>query len=973
MLQEALEARDEKLVREELEKLAHATLEPGAVRAALAFAKKRSSELAARWISGLSLERAADPDEALVHALRALESCEGELSPALLERTTLLCGLGGAPANALAAHPEDLARLGDLALGPLAPGPPGGDLPALRAARRRHSLAVAGAELAGALSNRDAALALSDAADALLDATLVAVRSEVAGRHPDAATLPLAVLALGKLGGRELNYSSDVDLVLLRGDDVRAEPAEALARAFVRALEENDHEGRLYRVDLRLRPEGSTGALAPRVSGALDYYAKSGRTWERQAFLKARAAAGDRALGAAFLEKLEPFLFGTSLSGAAIEEILSLRARIEAKAGAANVKEGPGGIRDVEYCVQFLQLLHGADAQVRATGTLDAIERLEARNIIHQGEARTLRESYGFLRRIEHALQLTRDRELKHVPTDPKARTRIARALGLDLGTFDERLERELLLARGTLDALLRRPFAGAPPAPERPGTASHAVRDLVLGTGHSPLSPATDVGGHETFRSLGFRDPAGVARALESLASERNPYLAPSGRARTLLAGLAPRLLGALGRAPDPDGALRNLERATATLGAKATFYELLLENPDALELFCALAAASDFLVETLARRPGVFDEVVDRLLTGDRPTREKVTAEARAALLREDPFEALRDVRAVNLLLVGIRDLSGRANAQNTGRDLAALAEGVLEVLIEKARSEVASRGGGAPPVAFAVLAVGKLGGYELSYSSDLDLLFVIESAGSDAFYEEVARQALRLGEGPASPDGPLYPIDLRLRPAGGQGPLAWTLEAARRYYAGEGPGVHAEDWERLALQKLRPVAGDRDFADRAARVLADAIHGRPYPGVRSTVRQMREKQVEAAGADDLKRAPGGLADVEFLASALALEHGLRETNTARLLRALEEAGSLSPRDHLELMTAYQFLRRVELRLRVALARAESKVSPGERRALALRLGYVDAATPAEEQLGRELDYERSRIRAIFDKVMG
>jgi len=476
---------------------------------------------------------------------------------------------------------------------------------------------------------------------------------------------------------------------------------------------------------------------------------------------------------------------------------------------------------------------------------------------------------------------------------------------------------------------------------------------------------------------ALGFKNPESVKRDLESLANERSPYLAPSGRARTLLAGLAPRLLAALGRAPDPDGALRNLERATATLGAKATFYELLLENQDALELFSALAAASDFLVETLARRPGVFDEVIDRLLTGDRPSREAILAEARAALGREDAALALRDVRAVHLLLIGIRDVSGRANAQNTGRDLAVLAESFLEALLEKARASVAQRHGGAPASAFAALALGKLGAYELSYSSDLDLLFVHEG-GSSAFFEEVAREAIRLGEGTASAEGPLYPIDLRLRPAGGKGALAVSLEAALGYYSGEGPGEHAADWERLALQKLRPVAGDRELAERAARRLQDALYARSYPALRASVRAMREKQIEAAGQDDLKRGRGGLADIEFLASALALEHGrsepaLRETNTARLLTALRDAGHLSPGAHLELMTAFQFLRRLELRLRVALGRPESRVSAPEQRALALRLGYVDADLSAEEQLARELDYNRRRVRTIFDEVLG
>ncbi|MBI3723816.1 hypothetical protein HY251_07685, partial [bacterium] len=958
------------------------------------------------------LARAASPREALFHVLRALEGTEGDLAAipdVALEHACLLAGLGGAPAEALVAHPEDLARLAEpsLALDESAGLSVDERLRSLRDARRRHTLAVAGAELSGRLSTSEAARALSDAADLLLDAALRAARETARARAGDLAlTLPFAVLALGKLGGRELNYSSDVDLVFLRGDDAPAEAADAIARALVRSLEDTEHGGRLYRADLRLRPEGASGALAPRLASALAYYERTRRTWERQALVKARAACGDRALGETFLRSLAPWVFETPLGARGIDEILSLRARQETRVEGdgslpeIDIKEGPGGIRDVEYCVQFLQLLHGGkDPSLRATGTLEAISRLEAALVVRKAEADALRVSYGFLRKTEHALQLTKDRELKKVPADPQARSLLARALGLDLAAFDRRLSSERAIARATLDSLLRKPFARTSPPPRVGEAASpraepadedaareraRAIRDIVL-------SPSRDAEAAALLRALGFRDPDAAARDLEALAGERSPYLAPSGRARTLLAGLAPRLLSALSRAPDPDSALRNLERSTATLGAKATFYELLLEDEGALELFVSLAAASDFLVETLARRPGVFDEVVDRLLTGERPTREAIRSEVSAALERAgaDPSraaEALRDVRAVHLLLLGIRDVSGRANVQNTARDLALLAEAVLEALLSRARKAIEARHGSAPssqgrPVALATLALGKLGGRELSYSSDLDLLFVIEGQGesgdgtpAELFFEEVAREVMRLSQGDASAEGPLYPIDLRLRPAGARGRLAVTLDAARRYYAGAGPGEHAAHWERLALQKLRPIAGDLAFGERAASLLGDELYGRSYgKELREAVVSMRAKQIEAASSDDLKRAPGGLADIEFLASALALEHGkalpsLREANTARLLTALGDAALLPAAEHLELLTAYQHLRSVELRIRVAATRPESRLprDPKERRGLALRLGYVDAGGQmAEQHLEGELLYHRSRVR--------
>jgi glutamate-ammonia-ligase adenylyltransferase len=821
--------------------------DPAAVLAEAGRAPARAQAAIARAleVGAPAIARAADADEAALGFVRAFERVR---DPApfeaarteLFARAALLLGLGGMPAEQLLAQPELILALE----APLdASLPAVADLDELRALRRDRTLPIAAAELAGALPFEACARGLSDLACALLDRALALARVEVASRRTG-TDAPLAVLALGKLGGRELNYSSDVDLVIVRGDDAPPEPAEEIARVFVRALGLGTGAGRLYRVDMRLRPQGSVGPLAPRAKAAGDLLMKSGQTWERQAWVKARVVAGDLALGERFLASLEPFVWTRPLDAKGIEEILALRHRIEERAGdaARDVKLGPGGIRDVEFCVQFLQLLHGGKLpEIRTTTTLDALDRLARARVLTDDESSGLARSYRFLRRVEHALQLSRDRELRHVPEDTTARLRLARALGItDLAAFDRELHDERARARATLDRILRRPFAAAPPRPrsstrlmaepaEDPALArARSVRDLVLQSAKNAAILA----------AWGFRDVAAAARALEALAVEKSPYLAPSGRARTLLAGLAPRLLDAIARAPDPDQALRNFERATATLGAKATFYELLTEATEALDLFVAVAAASDFLVETLARRPGVFDEVVDRLLTGDRPAPDEIAKEMERALATGgDAAEALRDVRAVHLLLVGIRDVSGKANLQNTGRDLARLAEAGLAAILGRAREIVALRRGGpaaAPngaPLGLGALALGKLGGNELSYSSDLDLLLIHDAPGSDELLEEVAREAIKLGEGPPSDEGPLWPIDLRLRPAGQHGRLVHSLDAAVRYYQGEGPGEHARDFERLALQKLRPVGGEPDVAARAAARLVATIHDRAY----------------------------------------------------------------------------------------------------------------------------------------------
>ncbi|MCO5169305.1 MAG: hypothetical protein M9894_23420 [Planctomycetes bacterium] len=479
-----------------------------------------------------------------------------------------------------------------------------------------------------------------------------------------------------------------------------------------------------------------------------------------------------------------------------------------------------------------------------------------------------------------------------------------------------------------------------------------------------------------------GFRDPAAAWRHLDALARERSSFLAPSGRARTLLAGLAPRLLAALLRCPDPDRALQNLERATSNLGAKATVYELMAQDPDALGLFVSLAAGSDALTETLALHPGVLDEVIDRLLTRTPSTAAEVEAEAAAILeVAPDPGAAegpLRELRALHLLLAGMLDLGGRANVQNTGRALAELAEGLLRALLARAARDAARRRGGLPPGGLCLLALGKLGARELAYASDLDLiaLHADHDPGAAEAWAEVVQGLVAWSQGAPSPEGAFLALDLRLRPDGSKGPLSAQVEAALAYWGGEG----ARHFERLALQKARVVAGDPALGARVERALAATLYERAYAAdLWDEVETMRARQVDAAARDDLKRGPGGLSDVELLASALALRHGgaapaLRTPSTVRLLEAAAQARLLEPGEHRDLRTAYGLLRRLELRLRVRAWQPRAVLPAGAAlRELALGLGYVDAAPgQAERVFVQEVEFHRRRTRQVFEAVL-
>lgn len=883
-----------------------------------------------------------------------------------LARALALLAVPGAPAEALLADPRDLVAVARPEL-PALPEEPA-TLDALRTYRRRLTLSLAARELSGELEAPAAAATLSAAADALIDRTLSQARARVATRLGAVSEVELSVLALGKLGGSELNYSSDVDLVLVRGDDSPRVPAEALARELVRDLQQASAQGRLFRVDLRLRPYGKTGELAPRAAAVVDYHRSRGRTWERQAWIKARPVAGALALGRALLDELAPVLWRETLQARAIQEIVALREEIVVHTERAerDVKAGPGGLRDVEFAVQFLQLLHGGRfPALRQTGTLAAIRELSATGVLRGDEAQELVEAYSLLRKLEHLLQLVYDREATRfpLPNDPAAQA-LARCIGLEPRELEARFLATQARARGLLDRLLRRPFA-AHAAPQ-----GLDLQDLLL-------APAPDArAAAELLAGYGFSDPAAAWRHLEGLSQEPSLLLSPSGRARTVLAGLAPRLIEAVTAHPEPDRTLRHLERALAPLGAKATVFQLLVEAPDLLELLTALAAGSGVLSELLANHPGVFDEVVDRLLTRARLSRAEVEA---AALEAGDSPRALRGLKALYLLQVAMPDLAGRANLQNTARGLADLSEGLLRAFVTHATREVAAKHGGSPAGTLVALAIGQLGGRELAYASDCDLIFVYEGSepapdgtSTAQFWGEVVQRALAMGESAASSEGPLLALDLRLRPGGSKAPLAQAWSAVRDYYLGRGPGEGARPFERIALQKARVVTGEPAQAERIQAELVELLYGRDTGAeLEAEVATMRERQIAAAAAGDLKRAAGGMSAIELGAGALALAHGgtrpaLREANTAHLLDALEREGLLDPHWHRVLRTGYAFLRRVILRQRALTWHPSPVVPRGEgARPLALALGYEDVGSRrAEENFWRELDFHRAQI---------
>ncbi len=852
-----------------------------------------------------------------------------------------LMALGEFPTGALVEDPEALPFAMD---GPVRPpvaevegrlrradGPR-----ALHLARRRELLRILLADAAGGAPLEEVAGALSDLAEATLRLVLdreLAAAGERDGPalHEDGSPATLACIALGKLGGAELNYSSDVDLLFLRSGEGPGlhERFAAAVSATSRLLSRRTEEGHLYRVDLRLRPRGTAGALVPTVAGAVHYYRSVGRGWERQALLKARPVAGDLALGAAFLAELEPWVYGRPLLMAEISEIRRLKRAIEDSpdADAGNLKTGRGGIRDVEYVVQFLQLLLGAGhPEVRSGNTLEGLSRLKAAGALSDHEADSLAGAYRFLRTAEHRLQAAEDAQVHALPPDEEGAALVARRMGLDLAQFRSLHARHAASARSVLDRIVHGAFAAEEEKARR-------VVDLLLG-GDGEAAAA--------LAPFGFADPAAAVADLKRMARAQSPWLP---RTRTYFASAAPAVLSRAAATPDPDRALSLLQRMSERSAGSGLFFRLLTENPDVLGVFCDLGGHSPVLANLLWSRPAIMDAFLDALVTAPRDGLS--------------PFEDLppRDLRDLEMLRIATRDLQGKANARQTARHLSDLAGAVVKQ---------------ACPPGIAVIALGRLGAGEMAYGSDLDLLLVHDGDAEEG--DRRGRELLAILSG----DGdPIYKVDLRLRPDGGKGPLVPSLAGYLKYLRDR-----SRTWERQALVRARAVGGDADLGKRAMEGIAEALWGgEPQAGIAAEVREMRAKVEAASDPACLKRGRGAAQDAEFLAQALSLVHGhahpgARRANTVDGLTGLRDAGVLSAAEHDGIVTAYLFLRGVEMRLRLTSETAGSNfpADPAALEGLARRLGYVDTTVaPAGRSLAEEVAYYRDRLRSWYLGVMG
>lgn len=878
---------------------------------------------------------------------------------------------------------------------------------ALRRFKRRETLRICYGDIIRSQRLQIVTQQISFLADAIVEAAIRYARKRLEEKRgqpmrPDGKPARFVAIGMGKLGGVELNYSSDIDLVFLYDVDGKTNGAhpttnreffDRLAREVVKLLTEPTTLGYAYRVDLRLRPEGEQGPVIHNLEAAMRYYDVQGRTWERQAYVKARAVGGDLDLGREFLEYLEPWIYRRYLGLADITGIKALKRRIEKRTTregdeARNVKTGHGGIRDIEFVIQFLQLLNGGDLpDLRCGNTLEAIAELENCGCLTHQERSILEENYDFLRKIEHRLQIMFDLQTHRLPEQPNELRKLAIRLGYTntpqksaLAAFEHDYQMKTALNRKILDHLLHDAFGDdAQTEPEV---------DLVL----DPAPPPERIA--EILGRYGFRDVQLAYQNLLALSTEKIRFLS-TRRCRHFLASIAPRLMKAIAAMPDPDSTLVNLEKVSDSLGGKGVLWELFSFNPPSMNLYVELCASSPYLSGILTSNPGMIDELMDSLVVNKLPNRpllgQTLTDVARGA---EDLDPILHSFKNTQQLRVGVRDILGKDDIQATMGALSDIADTCLERITLAEYEKLAAKLG-EPTIGdgprmgerseLVILVLGKLGGRELNYHSDLDVVFLYEADGptwhpkrsrrsgetttNQHFFSELGQHVIKIASR-LGPYGRLYLIDPRLRPTGKSGALATTLEEFARYFA-EGGG---QLWERQALCKARVAFGVPEIAQKAMEAVHTAAFQHPFTGADAeAIREMRCRLEASALPRNLKRGAGGICDIDFLVQMLQLKHGgknpaLRVPSTLAALGALFKAGHLSTGDFQFFSASYRFLRTIEARWRLmnTTARDDLPENPVELAKLARGLGHADA----QSLLNEYQSYTR-RNRARFDQL--
>jgi glutamate-ammonia-ligase adenylyltransferase len=841
----------------------------------------------------------------------------------------------------------------------------------LRRFRRREMARIVWRDLGG-LADLDETLAmLSALADACVAVAVervsAALRAEYGiPRAPGGEEAGFVVLALGKLGGGELNFSSDIDLIFAYTADGEIAGRRALSnhefflrlgQRLIAVLNDATEDGFVFRVDMRLRPDGASGPLALSADAMESYYQTHGREWERYAFVKARAIGGDLAAGERLLARLMPFVYRRYLDYSAIEAIHDLKQKIEQelrrKGIEANIKLGPGGIREIEFIGQAFQLVRGGrEPELRVRAIREVLARLAERGVLSRAEATELDAAYVFLRNAENRLQMQDDRQTHELPDSPDARVRLATAMGFaDWPAFVAQLGRHMRAVHARFEGV----FSG-------PQHAALADDPLARVWGGS-MDTASAL---SALAAAGYRDANAALTLLQALrdgASLRG--LSPDGRTR--LDRLMPHLIAAAGETDAPDAALARLIRLIEAIGRRPAYFSLLAGNPLALSQLARLASASASIAAWLTSHPILLDELVDPAALYAPWDRARVAGEL-ARILASIPAEDLstrmdrmREFRQAQTLRCAAADIAGRIGADEVSARLTDLAEIVVAAALEVARAEQVRAHGrpmcvngerseagfadgtearaarqGWRGCGFAIIGYGKLGSRELGYGADLDMIFLYEdceggqsdgtrSLPNEMYFARLAQRVIHILT-TRTAAGELYPVDTRLRPNGASGLLVTGLSAFARYQR-----ENAWTWEQQALIRARPIAGDAAIREGFERIRVEMLCRERDPAqLQRDVREMRarmraSRQPSPAGFFHVKHDPGGLIDIEFMVQYLALRAARRhpeilgQHGNIGLLHALSAAGELDGASAQALASAYRHYLSLDQRVKL------------------------------------------------------
>ena len=805
------------------------------------------------------------------------------------------------------------------------------------------------------------------------------------------------ILGMGKFGGRELNFSSDIDLIFLyRSDKGETSGTEGgknrvplhqyfikLGKMIIKAMNEVTKDGFVFRVDMDLRPEGQSGDLACSLRSAEIYYESWGQTWERSAMLKARPVAGNTSLGEEFLKTVRPFMYRKFLDFTAIEEIRAMKNKIDASIARddqllTNLKLGTGGIREIEFFIQALQLINAGKVEsLREKNSLSALKKLQAAKLISDEEEKKLGEAYTFLRTVEHRIQIFQERQTHTLPSDKGELKKLAARVGYGENPL-ERFMNDHRRHTKNVKEIYSSLFHEA--ANKLEEGKSPEIIELMEGV-------LSDEEAMERLSAYGFKDALAALKNL-SLLWNGPPFAHFTEKNRSVLRRVAPLIFEEIVASPEPDMALNTFEKFISAVGARASFYSLLAENHHVIKFLVGLFGTSSFLSKILLCHPETLDSFVSLGVSAPVKTKVEIRDELMAIVTSdlhfEDKLDLMRRFRNVEMLRIGMNDIYGEIDLKEVSTQLSALADASLElassIALEKMKEKY-----GIPMTRkedkeleanMVTIGMGKLGGEEMAYSSDLDIIFIYSGNGETSgeykgqkglkiisnqdFFARVGQQIISILTIPTR-EGYLFKVDMRLRPSGSSGTLVASLDSFADYHK-----KSSQTWERQALTRARITSGNEEFGRKVISVIEDSVYKNgASPEVTAEIARVRTRmEIELAkekeGIYNVKTGKGGLVDIEFLVQFLLLKHGatrpdIRTPNTLLALDRIKDAEILSREEHTVLSETYVFLRTIENGLRIVHDQSVNRLDTNSKdfKMLARRLNYDSGELLTEYKL--------------------